>query len=202
MDSVLDKQLVLSLNSAWQAIGHRTVKQAIVAMCGGIHGTPPALALDISLDDNGELISAIPTKWDDWVKLPVRASDLSITTKLGRIRAPTIIVTPRFHKMPLRRPKLTAKAIRERDGDTCQYSGRKLSRKEGNIDHITPKSRGGRDDWGNLVWCDRSLNTKKSNSLNEEVGLKLIRVPKAPPALPASATIKVALHPHHKPFIQ
>lgn len=200
IDSILDKTIVLSLNANWFPIGHRTVKQAIIALTGGL-GTPPALALDIQLDDNDNLVSAIPTKWQDWVNLPVRASDLSISTKNGRIRAPTVIVTG-YLKMPLKRPRLTAKAIRERDGDTCQYSGKKLSRKEGNIDHIHPKSRGGKDDWKNMVWCDKKLNSQKSNRLNHEIGLKLIRPPKEPPALPASALIREARHNDHIPFIK
>src|SRR5262245_48057642 len=52
--SVLDKPIVLSLNRAWQVIGHRTVKQALVALNGGGDGLPPALGLDIAypqLDD-------------------------------------------------------------------------------------------------------------------------------------------------------
>ena len=30
--SILDKPIVLSLNRAWQVIGHRTVKQALIAL--------------------------------------------------------------------------------------------------------------------------------------------------------------------------
>ena len=35
MHTFLDKPLVLSLNRSWQVIGHRTVKQALVALTGG-----------------------------------------------------------------------------------------------------------------------------------------------------------------------
>jgi len=42
---VLDKPIVLSLNRAWQVIGHRTVKQALIALNGGAAGLPPALGV-------------------------------------------------------------------------------------------------------------------------------------------------------------
>jgi len=45
---ILDKPIVLALNSAWQVIGHRTVRQAIVALTGGDRENPPALGLDIA----------------------------------------------------------------------------------------------------------------------------------------------------------
>eukprot|EP01036_Dinobryon_divergens_P054151 gene54151-72369_t len=38
---ILDKPIVLSLNRAWQVIGHRTVKQALIALNGGSSGLPP-----------------------------------------------------------------------------------------------------------------------------------------------------------------
>src|SRR5438270_323783 len=45
---ILDKPIVLSLNRAWQVIGHRTVKQAIIALNGGSSGLPPALGVDVA----------------------------------------------------------------------------------------------------------------------------------------------------------
>jgi len=38
---VLDKPIVLSLSRAWQVIGHRTVKQALITLNGGAAGLPP-----------------------------------------------------------------------------------------------------------------------------------------------------------------
>ena len=45
---ILGKPIVLSLNRAWQVIGHRTVKQALIALNGGSAGLPPALGVDIA----------------------------------------------------------------------------------------------------------------------------------------------------------
>lgn len=169
-------------------------------MNGSDFGSRPALGLDIELDSSGALTSARPVDWDEWFMLPVRSGDLSIKTKSKDVRIPTVVLRPSYSKMPVKRPKLTSASIMNRDGGICQYSGKKLSKKEGNVDHVTPKSRGGKDDWTNMVWCDRGLNSHKSDRLNHEIGLKLLRQPKAPPAVPASVLVK-PLHPTHTPFL-
>lgn len=201
-ESVIDKPICLNLNSSWQALGWITTKQAIVAMTGGLGDTPPALAFDIKVDEDGNLIHAVPTKWEDWIKLPVDSSHLTILTKMGAIRAPTVVVRPSFGKMPQIQKKLTKQAIRERDENRCGYSGEVVGPGEGNVDHIIPRDRGGKDSWENLIWCKKEINSKKGNKLNSEAGLNLLKQPKAPRPIPKSATIKSPRHFHHKPFMK
>lgn len=200
MDSILEKQIVLQLNGNWERIGWRTVRDSIVCLCEDSSGVPNALSLDIDIDEDGKAtrIDAVP--WSEWIKLPVRPCDLSISTGRGAIRAPVAIVASHFRKMPRKSPRLSPGTIFERDGGVCQYTGRKLARKQGNIDHIIPRARGGKDSWENLVWSDKDLNLAKGSRLNSEAGLKLIRQPKSPPSVPASFTIKDARHPLQQPF--
>jgi 5-methylcytosine-specific restriction endonuclease McrA len=77
----------------------------------------------------------------------------------------------------LRNNKPTRSAIYARDGHKCQYCGatRKLT-----IDHVIPKSKGGSDDWDNLVVACSSCNTKKGDKYLEQTGMKLIRIPVQP----------------------
>lgn len=205
MDSILDKQLVLQLNKNWQVIGVRSVRQAIVSLCSESEGQKPAFALDIEMakDENGKdvLVYANPVEWDDWIKLPVRPQDLSVNTSRSEIRVPTVIVAANYSRIPLRRPRLSPTAIWERDQGTCQYTGKKLTRKQGNLDHVLPRDRGGKDTWENLVLSDKDVNSRKGNKLNSEAGLTLIRQPKAPPATPVSASIKEAKHLTWLPFL-
>jgi 5-methylcytosine-specific restriction endonuclease McrA len=63
---------------------------------------------------------------------------------------------------------------------------------EGSLDHVLPRSRGGKDEWGNLVWSDKKVNAKKGNRLPHEAGLKLLTVPRAPKELPVTALIRNA----------
>jgi len=84
---------------------------------------------------------------DNWLKLPVREHDNAVNTPRGPVLVPTVIVAVNYAKVPLRLPRFGARGIWERDGGVCQYTGRKLSPKEGNIDHVVPRSRGGKTSW-------------------------------------------------------
>ena len=97
-----------------------------------------------------------------------------------------------YAKVPKKRPKLCARAIRERDGNRCQYTGRVLRPEEGSLDHVVPRSRGGKDAWENLVRSAKEVNQRKADRLPHEAGLKLLSVPRAPRELPASAAIRNA----------
>ena len=108
------------------------------------------------------------------------------------IRVPTVIVALNFAKVPKKRPKLCAKTIRERDGNLCQYTGKFLRQDEGSLDHVLPRSRGGKDQWENLVWADKAVNACKGNRLPHEAGLKLLTVPRAPKEVPVTALIRNA----------
>lgn len=199
--SVLDRVISLSLNAHWQVIGQRTVKSAVTSMLSQSNGEPPVLALDLELDENGQIIYSVPTAWDQWVDLPIREGDFYIQMGRGRVRAPLITIARNFAKMPRKAPRLSNAAIHERDGGICQYTGEKLSRSEMTVDHVVPRDRGGRDEWGNLVTAKKQLNHDKGNRLNHEVGLKLIRAPKAPPTVPVSSTVTEARHPSWVPFL-
>jgi 5-methylcytosine-specific restriction endonuclease McrA len=95
-----------------------------------------------------------------------------------------------YAKVPKRRPKLTNKAIAERDGYTCQVTG-EYCPKSGSVDHLVPKSRGGaKKSWKNMAWMRADLNHKKNDQTLEEAGLKLLREPKEPPTLPANLMIR------------
>jgi 5-methylcytosine-specific restriction endonuclease McrA len=98
-----------------------------------------------------------------------------------------------YARMPKKRPRLCSRAIRERDGNRCQYTGRLLHPDEGSLDHVVPRSRGGVDSWENLVWSAKDVNQRKADRLPHEAGLRLLTTPRAPKELPASALIR---NPH------
>jgi 5-methylcytosine-specific restriction endonuclease McrA len=182
MTDILNKTIVLVLNRNWQAIGVRTPADAFCQMAANA-----ATALDITGEDHIR-----PVKWDEWVTLPVREQDAFVSTVRGQIRIPTVIVAVNYTRVPIKRPKLSARAIRERDGNRCQYTGRALRIEDGNLDHVVPRSRGGRDTWENLVWASKDVNSRKGNRLPHEAGLKLLSTPRAPKQLPVTALIRNA----------
>ena len=131
-----------------------------------------------------------PRTWEEWIHLPIREQDEAVQTVRGPIRIPTVIVAVNYAKVPTKRPKLCARSIRERDGNRCQYTGRCLRPEEGNLDHVVPRSRGGKDTWENLVWTSREVNARKGNRLPHEAGLKLLKLPRALKELPVTAFIR------------
>lgn len=182
MSPHLHQCTVLVLNRNWQAIGVKTPMEAVCMLASGA-----ATALDIR--DGGEFV---PTRWEDWIRLAVRDADAFIGTVRGPVRQPTVVIAARYARVPLRRPKFGARGIWERDGGVCQYTGRKLRPNEGNIDHVVPLARGGANAWENCVLADKRVNNRKGCRLPDEAGLKLLREPKQPRAVPVSATIRNA----------
>jgi 5-methylcytosine-specific restriction endonuclease McrA len=180
MSDVLNKATVLVLNRNWQAINIKTPQEVF-----GMLATDTATALDIAEDGTMR-----PVKWADWVVLPTRDTDNAVRTVRGAIRVPTVVVLSNFAKVPKKRPKFGAKGIWERDGGVCQYTGRKLAPGEGNIDHVVPRSRGGKSTWENCVLAHKDVNSRKGSRLPDEAGLKLLRKPAAPKEVPVTALIK------------
>ena len=182
MSDTLNKATVLVLNRNWQAINVRTPQEAFCMMA-----THVATGLEIQGEDQIR-----PVRWDEWITLPVRPQDEAVRTVRGPIRIPTVIVALNFAQVPKKRPKFSARSIRERDGNRCQYTGASLKPEDGSIDHVVPRSRGGANSWDNCVWASKRINALKGNRLPEEVGLRLRSVPRAPKELPVSALVRNA----------
>jgi 5-methylcytosine-specific restriction endonuclease McrA len=200
MNDMLNKSIVLVLNRNWQAINVRSPQEAFCQMATNV-ATGLEIEFEAGVDADVSLRtphSALrprnirPVTWDEWITLPIRPQDNAVQTVRGPIRVPTVIVAVNFSKVPKRRPKLCAKTIRERDGNRCQYTGKLLKANEGSLDHVVPRSRGGKDAWENLVWSAREVNQRKADRLPHEAGLKLLSVPRAPKELPVSALIRNA----------
>jgi CRISPR/Cas system Type II protein with McrA/HNH and RuvC-like nuclease domain len=73
--------------------------------------------------------------------------------------------------------RVNRQRVFKRDGHQCVYCG---SQKELTIDHVQPRSRGGRNTWTNLVTCCSKCNHKKGNKTPEEANMKLKKKPYEP----------------------
>lgn len=74
-------------------------------------------------------------------------------------------------------PPVTRRELLRRDHYQCQYCG---ARKKLTIDHVVPRSRGGKHTWDNVVIACESCNTRKGDLHPQQVGLTLKTTPKAP----------------------
>ncbi len=77
-------------------------------------------------------------------------------------------------------PSLTNVSLFRRDQHVCLYCGKDFSESDLTRDHVVPISRGGQDDWMNVVSSCRRCNQRKGNKAAEEVGMELIALPYAP----------------------
>jgi 5-methylcytosine-specific restriction endonuclease McrA len=93
------------------------------------------------------------------------------------LEAPSVLRLRYFVKVPFRaHTALTRRAVFARDGWVCQYCGKAAE----NLDHVLPRSRGGKHTWDNVVAACRRCNSKKENRLPDEAGLKLAHQPYIP----------------------
>ena len=177
---ILHRKTVLVLNKNWQAINVTTPAEALSMMF-----SDTAMGLEIKGED-----FIIPCTWTRWLETPISDNEEVVNTPRGKIKIPKIIVTLNFDKVPLRKLRFSLKNLWNRDKNKCQYTGKTLTNSNGNIDHVVPKSRGGKTTWTNCVLCHKDVNSKKGDKTPSEAGLRLLSVPKEPFRLPSTMCIK------------
>lgn len=92
---------------------------------------------------------------------------------------PTVIrVLKTVKRAPRKGIAFSKKNILRRDNYTCQYCGETSSSLT--VDHIMPKSRGGKTTWTNVVVACKPCNLKKGNYTLTEVDMKLLVKPYKP----------------------
>jgi len=84
---------------------------------------------------------------------------------------PSVIRSKRFVKLPFKKATRTKENVFKRDKYECVYCG-DGNKKHLTIDHVLPKSRGGKSSWTNEVTCCFSCNNKKDNKTPAEMGWK------------------------------
>jgi 5-methylcytosine-specific restriction endonuclease McrA len=100
------------------------------------------------------------------------------------IAVPRIIRLLDYDKLPAQDVKFNRRNIYARDGNRCQYCGRKAPTSELSLDHVVPRSRGGKSTWENIVCACLTCNVKKGGRTPDEAGLKLVVRPKKPKRSP------------------
>ena len=78
-------------------------------------------------------------------------------------RVPSVIRLLAYRHIPQQSRALSRKNILLRDRNTCQFCGRIFPSSELTLDHVVPRSRGGRSSWENLVACCYRCNNGKGD---------------------------------------
>lgn len=109
--------------------------------------------------------------------LVVAKNGTQIHTPAAAYPWPSIVRLKRYVVFPYRRVLLSRKNVLRRDAHRCQYCG---DRDSLTIDHVLPRSRGGKDAWENLVAACVPCNNKKGSLTPDEAGMSLRRKPFRP----------------------
>jgi 5-methylcytosine-specific restriction endonuclease McrA len=157
----------LVLNRSWVAISTTTVRQAMTLVCRGA----------------ARVIHPVTCKAHDfqsWSDLKVAANEPHIRTVHLKIRIPEVIVLTHNDCMPRRTVPFSRRNLYRRDHSRCQYCGKRRSTADLSIDHVLPRSRGGRTTWENCVLSCIPCNVRKGNRPPAEAGMALVKHPARP----------------------
>lgn len=141
---------VLVLNATYEPLNVVSVRRAIVLL----------------LKDKAEVLEATEQR--------VRAATLSFPVPLV-IRLVYYVRVPHPLNIPL-----TRRTIMLRDNYTCQYCGTQPTKASLTIDHVTPKVRGGKTTWENVVCACKRCNLRKGSKTPREAHMPLRSDPERP----------------------
>jgi 5-methylcytosine-specific restriction endonuclease McrA len=128
----------------------------------------------------------------------VEAGETTLHSERTVVPVPVVLRLTRFVKVPYRGTvPLTRRAVFARDGGRCAYCAGPAT----SIDHVVPRSRGGRHEWANVVSCCRRCNHVKADRTVSDLGWRLRRPPRAPSG-PAWRVLGTGLmHPRWRPYL-
>ena len=166
---------VLVLNRLYMAIHVINVKRAFALLCRDlaevVHleaGQFAAFNFE-SWREISELKAQFKSPQDDWIR--------SVNFE---IQAPRVIRLLTFDRVPKQAIRFNRRNIFARDGNRCQYCGKRFSTSELSLDHVMPRSRGGETTWENIVCSCVKCNVRKGGRTPQEARLTLVRQPVKP----------------------
>ena len=157
---------VLVLNRFLQPVNVINVRRAL---CMFYVGVAHALDHEYQLFD-----------FDSWAAISAEFGEDAVKTSSKRIKIPRILVLQAYDRMPIGRVRFSRRNIFMRDSDACQYCGKRLARKHLSLDHVIPRSQGGKTNWENIVASCIPCNSRKGGRTPRQANLKLLRPPKKP----------------------
>jgi 5-methylcytosine-specific restriction endonuclease McrA len=104
-----------------------------------------------------------------------------------QVRVPEIVISTDYNDVPDLELKWNRRNLALRDNNECQYCGKKVYGEDASIDHVVPRSRGGKNTWANTVIACKPCNRRKRNRTPEEAGLVLRNKPVKPRWYPLTA---------------
>jgi 5-methylcytosine-specific restriction endonuclease McrA len=175
---------VLVLNRFYQAIRVVNVRRAFSLLCREL-----AEVIHIEPTTDGSSIWQ-NLNFESWQELSELKAEFEpdgfdwIHTVRVPIAVPRIIRLLGYDKLPRQDVKFNRRNIFARDGNRCQYCGKKFGTSDLSLDHVIPRSQNGRSTWENIVCCCVKCNVKKGGRTPEQAHMKLLSKPVKPKRSP------------------
>lgn len=157
---------VLVLNKFFFPVDTTSVKRAFLMLYIGA-----AKAVDMNYET---------FDFDTWSEISILKKSESIRTVSKVIRIPRVIIVLRYDKVPNKEVKFNRYNIFRRDRSECQYCRKPFPRNELTIDHVHPKSLGGKTIWENVVCCCIACNRNKGSNILSSTNMSLAVKPSKP----------------------
>ncbi len=170
---------VLVLNKHYMAIRVVNVKRAFSLLCR-------ELAEVVATEDG----SYAGYNFDSWRQVSEARLRFApdgyewVRTVRFQIAVPRVIRLLFYDRLPRQDVKFNRRNIFARDGNRCQYCGKRFPTSELSLDHVLPRSQGGVSSWENVVCSCLACNIRKGGRTPHEAGLKLVRAPVRPKRSP------------------
>ena len=100
------------------------------------------------------------------------------------IAVPRVVRLLFYDRLPRQNVTFNRRNIFARDHNRCQYCGKHKPTSELSLDHVIPRTRGGKTAWENVVCACVKCNVKKGGRPPREAGMKLITRPVKPKRSP------------------
>ena len=176
---------VLVLNRHYQAVRVVNVRRAFSLLCRDL-----AEVIHIEEDAEGAVTQWQNLDFGGWQELSELKAEFQpdgfdwVHTVRFPIAVPRIIRLFGYDKLPRQDVKFNRRNIFARDGNRCQYCGKKFSTVDLSLDHVLPRSQDGKSSWTNIVCCCIKCNVRKGGRTPEQANMKLITVPVKPKRSP------------------
>lgn len=103
------------------------------------------------------------------------------------LQVPRIVRLTRYDKLPRKAVRFNRKNLFARDNHHCQYCGQSRPMNQLSLDHVIPRSLGGKTTWENIVCSCMQCNSRKGGRTPSQAGMRLLTQPTKPRSSPAMA---------------
>lgn len=171
---------VLVLNRFYMAIRVINVRRAMTLLYRG--------CAEVITIDSGQYTSF---EFDAWCEisqlhaLEKQPDEDYIRAVQFELQVPRIVRLTRYERMPKTTVRFNRKNLFARDDHRCQYCGQARPHSQLSLDHVVPRSLGGKTTWENIVCSCMQCNSRKGGRTPHQAGMKLLKLPAKPQSNPA-----------------